>query len=241
MLDYIRLELRRTLRDVGFVVFGMGMPVGMYLLFTNIGVDGKAKASAAVFSMVGMAAYGAVGAALGTGTGVASDRQLGWLRQLRVTPLSPLKLVVGRAVTGSLMVLPGIATVLLAGVLVNGVHLSLGQWAALVGMLWLGTLPFTLLGLGNGYRFSAQATGMVNVTCMMGLSIVGGLWFPVSLFPHWLAAIATWTPTNRFGELGWSIAAGSVPSLGTVAVLAAWFAIFAGYAVFAYRRGAGAA
>ncbi|MCQ4082143.1 ABC transporter permease [Streptomyces sp. RB6PN25] len=241
MLDYIRLEIRRTLRDVGFVVFGIGMPVGMYLLFTNIGVDGREHASAAVFSMVGMASYGAVGAALGTGMGVAADRQVGWLRQLRVTPLSPMKLVVGRAVTGSVMVLPGITAVLLAGVVVNGVRLSPGQWAALAGLLWVGTLPFTLLGLGNGYRFSAQATGMVNVTCTMGLAVLGGLWFPVSLFPHWLAAIATWTPTNRFGQLGWSIAGGSLPSLGTAAVLAGWFAIFAGYAVSAYRRGTGSA
>jgi ABC-2 type transport system permease protein len=36
MLDYVRLEIRRTLRDAGFVIGGIAMPVMMYLLFTNI-------------------------------------------------------------------------------------------------------------------------------------------------------------------------------------------------------------
>lgn len=89
MYRYIVLEIRRTLRDGFFLIFGTGMPVMMYLLFTNIGggdgVDGWKTAS-----MVGMAAYGALGSAMSIGTGVASDKTLGWLQQLRVTP-SPLR------------------------------------------------------------------------------------------------------------------------------------------------------
>lgn len=72
MLDYLRLEVRRTLRDAGFVIGGIAMPVMMYLLFTNLGgaSDGGWKTG----SMIGMAAYGAVGSALNTGGGVAEDR-----------------------------------------------------------------------------------------------------------------------------------------------------------------------
>ena len=48
---------------------------------------------------------------------------------------------------------------------------------------WLGSIPFTLLGLGNGYRLTAQATGVMNMVCNLTLAVVGGLWFPLSLFP----------------------------------------------------------
>lgn len=238
MIGYIRLEIRRQLRDVGFILFGVGMPVLMYLFFTNLGVESGDKEQYARYSMIGMAAYGAMGAALAVGTGVAEDKGYGWLRQLRVTPLTPLQVVTARALTGSVTVLPALVTVLAAGGLVNGVRLAVWQWAAALGLLWLGTVPFTLLGLGNGYRLSAQATGVVNVACVMGLAILGGLWFPVSLFPHWIAAISRWTPTARLGQLGWSVVAGSAPSPGTVTVLAGWLVLAAGYAVFAYRRGA---
>lgn len=239
MIGYIRLEVRRTLRDKGFVIFGIGMPVLMYVLFTNIGA-GDAPDSGAwkITAMVGMASYGALGAALGTGTGVAEDKKLGWLRQLRITPLSPARVVVGRGISGSVTVLPAIAVVLLVGALVNGVSLAAWQWVGLVVLLWLGTTPFTLLGLGNGYRLSAQAAGLVNAGCMMALAIIGGLWFPAEAFPGWLREVSRWTPSNRFADLGWSITQGHGPSAGTVLVLAAWLALFGAYAVYAYRRAA---
>ena len=88
MIDYLRLEVRRTLRDTGFVD----------LRRRDAGADVPAvhqprrRATTAEWktaSMVGMAAYGALGSALSTGGGVAEDKTLGWLRQLRVTPLTP--------------------------------------------------------------------------------------------------------------------------------------------------------
>ncbi|MDO0927950.1 ABC transporter permease [Streptomyces sp. TG1A-8] len=236
MLDYVRLEIRRTLRDTGFVVGGIAMPVMMYLLFTNLGDGGGGWKTAA---MVGMAAYGAVGSALNTGGAVAEDRSTGWLRQLRVTPMPPHQVVTGRALTGAVTVLPSIVTVLAAGGLFNGVRLAVWQWAAVTLLLWLGSIPFTLLGLGNGYRLSGPATGVVNMMCNMGLAVLGGLWFPVSLFPDWLRGLSAYTPTRRFAQLGTAVTDGQAPAAGAIIVLTAWLLVFGSYAVLSYRRGAG--
>lgn len=232
---YVRLEVRRALRDTGFVFFGIGMPVVMYLLFTNLGTNAPEWKTA---SMVAMAAYGALGSALSTGTGIAEDKGAGWLRQLRVTPMTARQVVTGRALTGSVIVLPAIAAVLTAGALVNGVRLGAWQWAAVALALWLGALPFTLLGMGNGYRLSAQTTGLVNVACNLLFSVVGGLWFPAELFPHWLRSLSALTPTHRFAEIGQSLAAGAAPALAAVAVIGAWALLFGAYAVLSYRRSA---
>jgi ABC-2 type transport system permease protein len=236
VLDYVALETRRTLRDTGFVIFGIGMPVLMYLLFTNIG--GGADDAWKTASMVGMAVYGAMGAAMSAGTGVAEDKSLGWLRQLRITPMTPAQVVVGRALTASAVVLPAVLAVLAVGGLVNGVSLAVWQWVLLVGLLWLGSLPFTLLGLGNGYRLSAQSTGVVNVGCNLGLSIVGGLWFPAQLFPGWLQGVSTYTPTHALSQLGTSVGRGEAPGAVAVAVLLGWLLIFGSYAVVSYRKAA---
>lgn len=239
VLEYIKLEVRRTLRDPGFIIFGTGMPVLMYLLFTNVGGGtGPDAMEWKTASMVGMAAYGALGAAVGTGTGIAEDKSLGWLRQLRVTPMPPRRVVLGRAMAGSVTVLPALLAVLAAGGLVNGVRLAAWEWAALVVLLWAGALPFTLLGIGNGYRLTAQTTGVVNVGCLMLLSVVGGLWFPIDAFPGWLRTVAEYTPANRFADLGWSTTRGAAPDGLTVAVLAGWFLVFGSYAVYSYRRSA---
>lgn len=175
---------------------------------------------------------------MSVGTGVASDRTLGWLRQLRVTPLAPSHAVVGRAISGSVTVLPTILTVLSAGGLVNGVRLAAWQWIALAVLLWIGALPFTLLGLGNGYRLTPQGTGVVNVTCLMGFAIVGGLWFPLEMLPGWLRSVGGFTPANRFADLGWATTEGHAPGAGTIAVLGAWLLLFGTYAVLSYRRSA---
>ncbi|MER8047153.1 ABC transporter permease [Streptomyces sp. NPDC094032] len=233
---YVRLEIRRTLRDAGFAISSIAMPVMMYLLFTNIGGSNTAEVKTA--AMIGMAAYGALGAALSLGTGVAEDKSSGWLRQLRITPMPPRQVVTGRALTGTVVVLPAIAAVLLAGALVNGVRLGAWQWAAVALALWAGSLPFTLLGLGNGYRLSAQTTGVVNIACNLGLSVVGGLWFPVDLFPQWLRTLSSYTPTNRFAELGRDLTEGAMPGTAALVILVAWAVLFGAYATVSYRRSA---
>ncbi|MFE6162359.1 ABC transporter permease [Streptomyces sp. NPDC056486] len=237
MFAYLRLEVRRTLRDPGFMIGGIGLPVLMYLLFTNIG-GGSDHDGWKTTSMIGMAAYGSMIAALNTGTGVAEDKTIGWLRQLRVTPMTPREVVAGRALTGTVTVLPAIVAVFAAGALVNGVRLDAWQWAAAAVLLWLGSLPFTMLGLGNGYRLTAQTTGVVNTACNLGLAVLGGLWFPVDLFPGWLRALSDYTPTHRFAQLGTSVTDGGGIGLGTVAVLTAWLLVFGSYAVTSYRRAA---
>ncbi|MEV6265252.1 ABC transporter permease [Streptomyces sp. NPDC051784] len=236
MFPYILLEIRRTLRDPSYLIFGAGMPVMMYLLFTNLG--GGEEHDWAAASMVGMAAYGALGSSMAIGTGIASDKSLGWLRQLRITPLSPGRAVAGRAVSGSVTVLPAVAAVLLAGALVNGVRLGVWQWAALVLLLWAGSLPFTLLGIGNGYRLTPQGTGVVNVACLTGFAVIGGLWFPLELFPGWLRAAGELSPAYGFSGLGRSVVAGHLPAAGYVAVLGVWLVLFGGYSVISYRRSA---
>ncbi|XCW06595.1 ABC transporter permease [Streptomyces sp. HUAS MG47] len=235
MASYVMLEVRRTLRDTGFAIGSVAVPVLMYLLFTNLGDDAGDWKTA---SMVGMAAYGALNAALSVGGGVAEDKSVGWLRQLRITPMTPRQVVVGRALTGSVVVLPAIAAVLAAGALVNGVRMDAWQWPAVAVVLWLGSLPFTLLGLGNGYRLTPQTTGVMNVACTMGLAIVGGLWFPAQLFPDWLRTVSGLTPTNRFAEVGRAVTEGTAPGFAAMAVITVWALLFGSYAAFSYRRSA---
>ncbi|MFI6872441.1 ABC transporter permease [Streptomyces sp. NPDC050400] len=235
MWDYLRLEVKRTLRDMRFVIGTVAMPVLMYLLFTNLGTDDGTWKTA---SMVGMAAYGALGAAMNTAGGVAEDRAIGWLRQLRITPMTPRQGVTARALTGAVTVLPAIAAVMLAGGLVNGVRMDAWKWPVIAVLLWLGSLPFTMLGLGNGYRMTSQAMGGVNMLSYLGLAVLGGLWFPVQLFPEWLQHVSAFTPTNRFAQIGRSVADGHAPSLVALGVLTGWLLVFGSYAVVSYRKAA---
>ncbi|WP_329521687.1 ABC transporter permease [Spirillospora sp. NBC_01491] len=235
-LAYMRLEMVRLLRDPGYLVMSLISPLLMYLVFTNLDLGGQGDGKAALYSMVGMAGFGAVGAVMGNGVSIAEDKPLGWIRQLRLLPLGPVQVVAGRALCAMAVTLPPILSVCLSGAVVNGVSLGIGQWAAVIGLLWLGIAPMAALGIGLGYLLTAQQAQMAGLVCYMGLSLLGGLWFPISEFPGWLAHIAQATPINRYGELSWRAGDGHGPTLLGTVVLAAWAAAFVAFAAYGFRR-----
>lgn len=81
MLGYIRLEILRLVRNGGYLMMSLIMPVGLYVTLAGGGPDQESL----VRAMVGAAAFGALGVVITNGTGIAEDRALGWLRQLRLT------------------------------------------------------------------------------------------------------------------------------------------------------------
>src|SRR6185369_6998671 len=92
-LTLLRLEIRRLLRNRRTVLFTMVLPVFFFLLFglnsayANLPY-GSGNVSAQV--MINLALYGAVLATTSGGAMVAIERSVGWSRQLRITPLSPV-------------------------------------------------------------------------------------------------------------------------------------------------------
>ncbi|MEV0001579.1 ABC transporter permease [Micromonospora sp. NPDC050980] len=241
MMGYLRLELRRTLRAPGFLIFTIVMPLVMYLIFTNLGaVTGQGDAGdAALYAMISIGGFGAIGALLNYGSSIVADRSSGWLRHLRLTPLSPLRVVLGKALTGMLLALPPVVALCVAAATVNGVRLHPAQWFAIVPMLWLGSAPFVLLGLGIGYLCTAQTVQPANFLAYFGFSLLGGLWLPLPTFPDWLRVIGRLTPTHGYADLPLRVVDfNDSPTTVDVLVLGGWFAVFAVFAVYAYRRSA---
>ncbi|BFU45295.1 ABC transporter permease [Krasilnikovia sp. MM14-A1004] len=238
MYAYLRFELRRLARDPRLMLFTVLGPVATYVMFSSMGADGDRfdGLDDAAALMVGLAGYGAVAAVLIVGASVAQERAAGWLRQLRVTPLPSGRAVVAKAVVSMLSALPAVAAVGVAGRIQHHVELSVSRWAALLALMWLGTVPFALLGLAIGYGLTPHLAQPVTFVAFLGLSVLGGLLVPVTYFPAALQHLAHALPTYRFAELGWRSVAGMAPTAAGLGVLTAWTVAFAAVAVLAYRR-----
>ena len=126
MLKYLALELRRSLRDRRYLLLVAGWPVGrvpalLHRLRSGRGPDRRGL-SPTVAIMVAMATFGAMGGVLmASGPRLAMDRQVGWLRQLRLTPLSPARILAARLISAMALSLPAIVLTFVAAVLVKGV------------------------------------------------------------------------------------------------------------------------
>ncbi|KGH45877.1 ABC transporter [Modestobacter caceresii] len=238
MTDLLLFQLRRVGRNKQYLFFTVLLPALFTIFFTKV-IGGQAPAGEyqdlAGAVLVSMMAYGAIGAALGATIRIAFDRSSGWLRQLRVTPVPTGSVFAVDVMVGALLVLPSLLVVALVGRFVNGVEFGLGTWLALVGSLWAGSVVFVALGVAVGLALDAQAAGAAIGILGTVLAALGGLWFPVEMFPDGMAALARAMPSYWFAELGRDITAGTFAG-PPVMVLAGYGVVFAAAALVVARR-----
>ncbi|MFH9861786.1 ABC transporter permease [Streptomyces sp. NPDC017202] len=237
----IRLELVRALRNRKFLFFSVVYPSVLFLLIAGSAdatteIDGTGLTLPA-YMMVSMASFGALTAVLmGNSERIAKERQSGWVRQLRLTPLPGRGYVLAKTASAAVVSLPSVVVVFVVAAAVKDVRLDAWQWLALTGAIWAGSLVFAALGVALGYLASGDAVRPITMITYFGLSILGGLWMPTTTFPDWLQDVARWVPTHSYAALGQAIEQNRAPHVQDVAVLAAFFVLFTGGAAWLYRK-----
>lgn len=196
---------------------GIALPLALYLLYTVLGLGGSRAGDAGWAShfMASMAALGAMTSALAAGTGAAYARH--WRADPKVRWAAVRRLVVALGRVGS-----PIVAVSLAGMLLNGVRLAPRIWLDLLLWLWVGAIPFLLLGFLLRRLVHPDAGGVVTFGVAVGLAVLGGLFQPVASLPSLLDGIANSLPSHHLASLGWSATAGVGPMPVDIAVLAAY-------------------
>jgi ABC-2 type transport system permease protein len=237
---YVRYELLRTFRMRRFVILSFGIPAALYFVIAvparNEHDLAGSGISAPLYFMVGLAAFGAMNAMLGAGARIAGERQVGWTRQLRITPLSPRNYFRTKVLSGYAMAVCTLLLLDLCGTTL-GVRLPAGEWVRMTWLMLVGLVPFAALGILFGHLLTVDSIGptMGGVTAL--LSILGGVWFPIQnetlrtvaqgLPSYWLVQAAH----VAIGGQGWS-------TKGWL-VVAAWSVALAAAAMWAYRRDTG--
>jgi ABC-2 type transport system permease protein len=229
----LTFEVRRLVRSPRFFIFTVAFPLAMFLAFSSAyGAD----QGAVTFLMVSMAAFGAVSASISTGARTAIERQVGWNRQLRLTPLSGVNYLVSKVAAAMLVALPSMLLVYAAGVLIEGVSLSPGAWAQLIVFCWLGVLPTAVLGLLIGLLATGDSAQAMSTVLMLALSMLGGLMLPLTNLPAVMTDIAKALPSYWLAEFGHDALASNAVSLQGVVTMAAWIVVAGALVALRYRR-----
>jgi ABC-2 type transport system permease protein len=224
----LRIELRRILRNRRTVVFTLVMPVLLYVIIaSNSTYTGERAGSGNVsaYILISMAAYGAVLAATSGGAMVANERALGWSRQLRLTPLSPVAYITVKSIVALTLGLGSVVAVNIAGLLTNRAEMPTHVWIAGAAIAWAGSIVFGAFGLFMGYLLPSENVMQVLGPVMAGLAAIGGLWFPIdssSVLGH----ISACTPIYGLANLARWPLYGGAPHLVWIVNLVGWLAIF---------------
>jgi ABC-2 type transport system permease protein len=221
-LAYIRYELLRTFRNRRYFFLAIGFPLVIYYVvagtntsqhnFDNTGI------SLPLYFMVGLAAFGAMSAMLAAGGRIATERAVGWTRQLRLTPLSTREYFRAKVATSYAAALVTIVLLYIAGVTL-GVRLSAADWLKMTALMLVGLIPFAGLGVLLGHLVTSDSIGPAvgGTTALLGL--LGGVWFPITgngvlahiaqaLPSYWLVQAAhVGVGGHGWGAKGWIVVA----------------------------------
>jgi len=232
---YTRYELLRTFRNRRFLVFSLGFPLALYALIAvpnrHEQSFGGTGISMALYYMVGLASFGTMMAMVSSGARIANERNTGWTRQLRITPLTPRAYFRAKVLTAYAMALASIATLFAFGIAI-GVSLPAGEWAEMTILLLIGLMPFAALGILLGHLLNVDSMGPATGGIVSLLALVSGTWFPVAAhgFLHILALAlpSYWLVQashvsiggESWGATGWLVVAGWTVALTALACVA---------------------
>jgi len=238
-LAVVRIEVRRLLRNRRTIVFTLITPVLFFLLFglnASYANERVGTGNVSAFIMISMALYGAVLATTTGGAMVSVERALGWSRQLRVTPLRPGAYVAIKLVTSLVLGMLAVAAVYIVARATGKPAMPVGTWVSTGVIAWLGSLTFAALGLFIGYLLPSENVMQVIGFLIMLCSFAGGVFIPLSQFPHALREAARFTPMYGLNELIHDPLLNQSVHLAWVLNLLAWLLVFVAGAAWRFRR-----
>ncbi len=180
---YMRIELLRAFRNRRFFILSFGFPLVLYFLIVgpqkNTANLAGTRISAPLYYMLGLASFGAMASMISCGARIAAERQAGWTRQLRITPLTPRAYFRAKVVSAYAMALTSLLLLYLAGSAM-GVRLALGEWLSMTGLIIVALLPFAALGITVGHLMNVDSIGPLTGGLVAILAFLSGTWFPLT-------------------------------------------------------------
>ncbi len=239
MVTFARLDLRRQLRDRFGMFFVVGLPTFMYLVFGLGSQEQVGSGNVAMYVMISMAAYGAVGATTSVAGSAATEQVMGWGRQLGLTPMRPLAFVVAKAAVAMSVAAVPIALIFAIGA-ATGARGDWTDWVLAGGLAWLGSALFAIYGLAICLTFRGTSAPGIASGMIVVLAFLGNVFTPMTGL---MLEIGRLTPLYGYAALaryplteGWLPLGGRDPLWLPVANVLAWTMIFSLLALWGVRR-----
>lgn len=237
---YTRYELLRTFRNRRFFVFSLVFPLVLFYVIAGPHKDATLGGLPfATYYMGGMAAWGTMAAVVAGGARIAMERQVGWNRQLRLTPLRPAAYLGAKVTSGYALAAVSLVLIYSAG-LTLGVRPTASEWLSMTVLIIVALVPFAALGVFLGHRLSVDSMGPAMGGIISILALAGGAWGPIA--SHGFVHDASQAlPSYWLVRAGQPYGGGPHWPLEAWVVIAIWTVVLGLLAMRAYRRDTGRA
>lgn len=194
-LALMRIDLKLALRNRAVMFFNYFFPLIFFFVFATLF---DAKQGAAINQVVAMVlALGILGNGLfGAGMRAVMDREANVLRRYKVTPITPVPLLVASMTTGVLLYLPAVAMTLFLAVRFYGMTLPTNLISFFV-FVAVGAVAFRSIGLIIASVVnSSQESNLLIQPLYMAMLFLSGMTIPITIFPQWLQNVTQFIPAT---------------------------------------------
>jgi len=196
-------ELLKALRAPEFILPTILFPLVFFTLFAIVLSTSQDNttyllATYGIFAVMGPALFG-------FGVGVANEKDRGWLELKRALPIPAYSYVLAKTITTLVFASLALLPIYLVAGFAGKVQLPTTTWATLFLVHLFSAIPFVMLGITMGFKFATNGAVALTNVAFFGLTILGGLWFPVSLFPSIMQTLSMLTPSYHLAEISLAV------------------------------------
>ncbi len=198
MRSYIALfknNMRLTMRDRSALFFNYLFPFIFFFAFAEMFHAGTGMGIAYFVGTV--LTMGILGNGLwGSGMRAVQEREQNILRRYKVTPISPMPLLLASMVSGWLLYLPVMVLLILVGHF--GYAMPMPQnWVSLFLMTSLGVCAFRAIGLIlAAVTNTMQEANILIQLLYMPMLFLSGTTIPAAMLPNWAQTVAEFLPAS---------------------------------------------
>ena len=194
-LALFKSNMRLTLRDRGVLFFNYLFPLIFFFAFAEMFHAGVGTgisyfvSTVLVMSILGNGLWGA-------GMRSVQEREANILRRFKVTPISPLPILVAAMLSGWLLFLP--ALILLVGLAHFLYAMPVPQnWFSLLMMASLGVCSLRAIGLILAAVTNTMAEATIAIQSVyMPMLFLSGATIPAAMLPNWAQTLAQFMPAS---------------------------------------------
>lgn len=197
-----RFQFLSSLRLPAFAIPTLLFPLFFYLFFAVVFQPGGPSLMAPTYMLATYAVFGVLGPSIfGFGVGLAQERDTGALLLKRTTPMPAGAFLLARVGTAAIFGAVVVGAMFLLAGFAAGVELHRSQWFSLAGVVLAAVLPFSAIELAIGAWAKQQAAVAVVNLLFIGMSLISGLWVPITMLPNVMQDIAIVFPAYHVGQL----------------------------------------
>ena len=201
MTSLMKVELILMKRQAAYYLLSIGLPSVFYLIFSGV-MSSDTPTSVLRLYLFSMTVFSIMSSAFfSIPSSLQSDKTNNWQKMIQHSPVSMVEYYISKLFSALLTFLLSIVVVFSVGHFVRGVSLPTMDWLIIALIILFGSLVFISMGVLVSLLPSAQLMSVVGNIAYMALAVLGGLWFPLSMFPAWLRSIGKLMPSYQLMQI----------------------------------------